>query len=116
MGPKILSNQNFHGRIFRAANCETLHKASFLPFNLFSNDLMTIFQVFAHFFLAAIYCRASSIITLGIDSQVRNIGGQISGTGCSLNIVFFSENFKIFRTLAFLCYPSVAVCVHTPRR
>ena len=25
----------------------------------------------------------------------------------------FSENFKIFQTLAFLCYPSVSVCVHT---
>ena len=33
-------------------------------------------------------------------------------TGCSLNIVFL-EDFKIFRTLAFLCFPSVSVCVHT---
>ena len=32
-------------------------------------------------------------------------------TGCSLNIVFFSELFKIFWTL-----PSVSVCVHTPGR
>ena len=30
--------------------------------------------------------------------------------------VFFSEDFKIFRTLAFLCFPSVSVCVHTPGR
>ena len=29
--------------------------------------------------------------------------------------VFF-EYFKIFRTLAFLCFPSVSVCVHTPGR
>ena len=26
--------------------------------------------------------------------------------------VFF-EDFKIFRTLSFLCFPSVSVCVHT---
>ena len=26
----------------------------------------------------------------------------------------FSEDFKLFRTLAFLCFPSVSVCVHTP--
>ena len=37
-------------------------------------------------------------------------------TGCSLNIVFFSEFLKIFWTLAFLCFPSVSVCVHTPGR
>ena len=35
------------------------------------------------------------------------------GTGCSLNIVFFSEDFKIFRILDFLCTPSVSVCSHT---
>ena len=29
--------------------------------------------------------------------------------------VFF-EDFKIFRTLAFLCFLSVSVCVHTPGR
>ena len=28
----------------------------------------------------------------------------------------FSEDFKIFRTLAFLCFPSVSVCVHTHTR
>ena len=28
----------------------------------------------------------------------------------------FSEDFKIFRTLAFLCSPSVSVCVHTQGR
>ena len=33
-------------------------------------------------------------------------------TGCSLNIVFIPEYFKIFRTLAFLCFPSVSVCTH----
>ena len=33
-------------------------------------------------------------------------------TGCSLNSVF-SEYFKIFRTLAFPCFPSVSVCVYT---
>ena len=27
--------------------------------------------------------------------------------------MFFSEDFKIFRNLAFLCFPSVSVCVHT---
>ena len=37
-------------------------------------------------------------------------------TGCSLNIVFFSDFFKIFRPLAFLCFPSVSVCVHTSGR
>ena len=28
----------------------------------------------------------------------------------------FSEFFQLFRTLAFLCFPSVSVCVHTPGR
>ena len=28
----------------------------------------------------------------------------------------FSEDFKIFRALAFLCFPSVSVCVHTQDR
>ena len=28
----------------------------------------------------------------------------------------FSGDFKIFRTLAFLCSPSVSVCLHTPGR
>ena len=28
----------------------------------------------------------------------------------------FSEDFKIFQTLAFLCSPSVSVCVHSPGR
>ena len=37
-------------------------------------------------------------------------------TGCSLNIVFFSKDFRIFRTLAFLCFPLMSVCVHTPGR
>ena len=32
-----------------------------------------------------------------------------SATGCSWNIVFLSEDFKIFRTLAFLCFPSVSL-------
>ena len=40
----------------------------------------------------------------------------ITSTECSLNIVFFSENFEIFRTLASLCFPSVSVCEHTPDR
>ena len=39
---------------------------------------------------------------------------HLQHTGCSLNIVFFFENFKnIFRSLAFLCFPSVSVCVHS---
>ena len=37
-------------------------------------------------------------------------------TGCSLNNVFFSRILKYFRTLAFLCFPSVSVYVHTPGR
>ena len=28
----------------------------------------------------------------------------------------FSKDFKIFRTLAVFCFPSVSVCVHTPGR
>ena len=28
----------------------------------------------------------------------------------------FSDFLEIFRTLAFLCFPSVSVCVHTPGR
>ena len=31
-------------------------------------------------------------------------------------ILCFFRIFKIFRTLAFLCFPSVSVCVHTPGR
>ena len=31
-----------------------------------------------------------------------------------LKILCFLEDFKMFRTLAFLCFPSVSVCVHTP--
>ena len=38
---------------------------------------------------------------------------RICYTGCSLNIVFLPIFFEIFRTLAFLCFPSVSVCVHT---
>ena len=34
-------------------------------------------------------------------------------TGCSLNIVFFSELFKIFWTLFSLC---VSVCTHTRQK
>ena len=34
-------------------------------------------------------------------------------TGCLLNIVFFSKDFRIFRTLVFLCFPLVSMCVHT---
>ena len=39
-----------------------------------------------------------------------------ANTGCSLNIVFFFEDFKIFWTLVFLCSPLVSVCVHTKCR
>ena len=38
---------------------------------------------------------------------------SLSTSGCSGNIVFFSEDFKIFQTLVLLCFPSVSVCVHT---
>ena len=38
---------------------------------------------------------------------------NIRTTGCSLNIVFFSEDFKMFWSLAFACFPSVFVCTHT---
>ena len=31
----------------------------------------------------------------------------------TLNIVFFSGDFKIFWTLTFLCFPSVSVCGQT---
>ena len=41
---------------------------------------------------------------------------SITHTGCSLNIVFFFEDSKTFRTLAFLCFSSVSVCVHTSGR
>ena len=37
-------------------------------------------------------------------------------TGCSLNIVFFFEDFKKFRSFPFLCFPSVSVYVHKPGR
>ena len=36
-------------------------------------------------------------------------------TGCSLNIVFFFKDFRIFRTLGFLCLP-VLLCVHKTRK
>ena len=43
----------------------------------------------------------------------KDYGTPWTYTGCSLNIVFFSEDYKIFRTLAFLCFSLVSVCVHT---
>ena len=42
------------------------------------------------------------------------IGALRAATGCSLNIVFFFGDLKIIRTLAFLCFSSLSVCVHTP--
>ena len=53
--------------------------------------------------------------TLYIFNRIIPIGNyfDLGGTGCVLNIVFFFENLKIFRTLAFLCFPPVSVCVHT---
>ena len=33
-----------------------------------------------------------------------------------LTYCVFSKDFRIFRTLAFLCFPLVSVCVHTPGR
>ena len=35
-----------------------------------------------------------------------------SATGCPWNVVFFSEDFKVFRTLAFLCFHRCQ-CVYT---
>ena len=35
------------------------------------------------------------------------------GAGCSLNIVFISKEFRILRTLTFICFPLVSVCVYT---
>ena len=39
---------------------------------------------------------------------------SLEATGCSLNIVFFSKDFGIFQTLAYLCFPLLSECVHTP--
>ena len=36
-----------------------------------------------------------------------------SNTGCSINIVFFRRFLNILRTLAFLGFPSVSVCMYT---
>ena len=35
------------------------------------------------------------------------------GTGCSIKYCVFSKDFRLFRTLVLLCFPSVSVCVHT---
>ena len=51
--------------------------------------------------------------TQRLHGRSKWVGNCSSYTGCSVNIVFFSEDFQIFRTLAFLCFPSVSVCVHT---
>ena len=58
----------------------------------------------------------------GVSVVVRRAAGPLEGrsvmaswryTGCSLNILFFSKYFIIFRNLVFLCFPSVSVCVHS---
>ena len=41
--------------------------------------------------------------------------GALVYTGCSLNIVVFFEDFEIFRTLAFICFPRCQ-CVYTHQR
>ena len=54
-----------------------------------------------------------------IYSLKRNIfyfDSILYSTGCSLNILIFSEDLKIFQTLTFLYFPSMSVCVHTPGR
>ena len=45
------------------------------------------------------------------DWSIKEAG--VKGTECSLNIVFFSKDFRIFRTLFFR---TMSVCVHTPGR
>ena len=51
--------------------------------------------------------------SLDLNCYIRRRIFVCCNTGCSLIIVFFSENFKIFQTLVFLCLPSVSVVVHT---
>ena len=67
----------------------------------------TLFRSVTHLFVKRLYI---------FLKQRTEENSALRGTGCSLNIVFFSEFLKIFRTLAFLCFPSVFVCVHTPGR
>ena len=61
--------------------------------------------------------KSEDVLGRKVDSCLANSAVKLAaGTGCSLNFVFFSEDFKIFQTLAFLCSPSMSVCVHTPGR
>ena len=43
-----------------------------------------------------------------MDSIYKISDGNKNHTGCSLNIVFFPEDFTIFRTLAFLWFSSAS--------
>ena len=55
--------------------------------------------------------RVSNILPLLHSSGLRSFSRvRISPTGCSLNIVFFSEFFKIFRTLSSL---GVSLCTQS---
>ena len=66
-------------------------------------------RIFESTFLSAVLLMLLKIRIKGLNTF------SAYNTGCSLNIVFL-EDFKIFRTLAFLCFFSVSVCVHTPGR
>ena len=56
----------------------------------------------------------ATVLSVKLDKVTEHVITQGQYTGCSLNIVFFSKYFRIFRTLVFLCFPLVSVCVHTP--
>ena len=71
-----------------------------------------------------LYCRVTavdpwshlSMLIEGEDHNICNITHLLADTGCSLKNCVFYEDFKIFRTLAFLCFLSVSVCVNAPGR
>ena len=55
-----------------------------------------------------IHSASKGVIIIAASTLPQNI--HILYTGCSLNIVFFSEDFEIFRTLFSL---GASVCTHT---
>ena len=67
---------------------------------------------YKHFFANVLFIKIIKIYSMKMTDILLDIHSW-EYTGCSLNIVFISEDF---RTLTFLCFPCVSVCVHIPGR
>ena len=81
---------------------------------LFQVNVVLLFFLFFFLFQAvlalnryiAVCTNIRWVQLIHIALYIHMLGISVA-TGCSLNIVFFSENFKIFRSLVFLSSPSV---------